>query len=1079
MDNSECKPLTKCKSLKSICSALHFQSTLSNEDQEENKKLIHHYLTNHCTDLVSDYHHVVSQHLNNQTKQQNDCNFNIINKIIVDKIGQCSFKSCNPLTRNNRNRDTVNNELNERKDTDTDANANNDLHQQFYVDLLDNIHIYFIHSTDMGFRLHLNSQDDTHDDTKTLHVDSTLKKLKELASSHRENVDIRRLNHTQNNKYVTTIEMDSDTKTDADDTHKDTKQRLEYSFGVAFFYWPHYKQLHGIDKLRNPGYRYSDWYVPPKYNDFKAELLNYFAVEEYNAISVKANNFLNTSQTLKQMKASSRLCANYEIKPDTSIQLRHILSILFYTDFSIPGYNMSKTFRYLNKIETDQQLKDRNSAYHYWSKHLRETVEIYGQTVKSATKSQGFFHGVSFMYFNKFVTTFCSPTSMTPQISVALCFCGDGLILELQRCPASRNLKYFDCSYLSCFSNEDERLFIGGDGELQFKSILWIKNNQNMHYYIKAMALFNQIINGIALTAEQRSSITKIDFKIIRLLIEQQEATQVQKENKQFPAYIVECFKLFCADKKQIKVNINALKADYPQIMTHFVFNASTTDNLLSFHKIGNIFKECTTIRSKFTGNITQKYIDGLLEIIGMIQTQQTCSCLQIIEINVAHPNVIDEDGLDFKMPSFASKHWKCEHSSSQLIVSRQSADTQRYFAVNDTTKDSNENKTDSESEYESDECDTGPIIIQHGSEFVRAGFADDDAPRAICPSIVGRLRHTGIMVGMAQKDRYVGDEALSRRGVLSLKYPIDKGVITHWDDMEALWDHIYRYELRISSQEHSVLLTETPLNPENNKEKMTQIMFEKLGVPSICIVVDAYLSLIASGKQTGVVLDSGSRVTSIVPFYEGKMIQSAVLKMHLGGMDITSYAQKILTERGYSFTTTAETAIVRDIKEKLMYIASDFESEMKKASESSDVEKNYELPDGQPITIGSERFRAPEVLFRPSWLGREDDGIHTCLYNSILKCDADVQRDLYQNIVLCGGSTMFKGIEERLRKEMVGLAPQSVGDVHLSASRERKYLAWMGGAVLVSNPTFSQWIKKDAYDEFGPGIIHRYNSQK
>ena len=369
---------------------------------------------------------------------------------------------------------------------------------------------------------------------------------------------------------------------------------------------------------------------------------------------------------------------------------------------------------------------------------------------------------------------------------------------------------------------------------------------------------------------------------------------------------------------------------------------------------------------------------------------------------------------------------------------------------------------------------DVSAIVIDIGSKLTKAGFAGDDAPRAVFPTLVGRPRHAGVIVGMGQGESYVGEEALSKRGILTLKYPIEHGTVTNWDDMEKVLHHTFHNELKVAPESHPVLLTEPPLNPKANREKMAQIMFDTFNSPAMFIANTAVLGLYASGRVTGIAVDSKDEVTHVVPIYEGYALPHGIVRFNLTTPDLTGYLKHLLKERGFSLSTTPaeyEDSVIQSITEKHCYVAMDFEQELQL---SSNVEESYELPDGKVITLGKERFTYPEAYFQPSFLGIESAGIHQVIYNAIMKCDVDERKKFYENIVLSGDSTLLRGFAERLEKELTALVPPTM-KVNVIAPPKRKDAIWIGGSILAALSNFQQmWINKDTYDESGPSAIHR-----
>ncbi|KAK2706529.1 beta-centractin-like [Artemia franciscana] len=363
------------------------------------------------------------------------------------------------------------------------------------------------------------------------------------------------------------------------------------------------------------------------------------------------------------------------------------------------------------------------------------------------------------------------------------------------------------------------------------------------------------------------------------------------------------------------------------------------------------------------------------------------------------------------------------------------------------------------------------PVVIDNGSGVLKAGFAGDQVPKCHFPNYVGRPKHVRVMAGALEGDIFVGPKAEEHRGLLSIRYPMEHGIITHWDDMEKIWQYVYsKDQLNTFSEEHPVLLTEAPLNPRQNREKAAEIFFEAFNVPAFFVSMQAVLSLYATGRTTGVVLDCGDGVTHAVPIYEGFALPHSIMRVDVAGRDVTRYLRLLLRREGVNLRTTAEFEVVRTLKERTCYLSPNPQRE-----ESVDTERmNYTLPDGHILEVGAARFRAPEVLFRPDLIGDESEGIHECLVYSIQKSDMDLRKVLFQNIVLSGGSTLTKGFGDRLLSEVKRLAPKDI-KIKISAPQERLYSTWIGGSILASLDTFKRmWISKREYEDEGQRVLAR-----
>eukprot|EP01106_Pelomyxa_sp_JSP_P019138 TRINITY_DN93_c0_g1_i7.p1 TRINITY_DN93_c0_g1~~TRINITY_DN93_c0_g1_i7.p1 ORF type:complete len:430 (+),score=179.56 TRINITY_DN93_c0_g1_i7:89-1291(+) len=379
-------------------------------------------------------------------------------------------------------------------------------------------------------------------------------------------------------------------------------------------------------------------------------------------------------------------------------------------------------------------------------------------------------------------------------------------------------------------------------------------------------------------------------------------------------------------------------------------------------------------------------------------------------------------------------------------------------------------------------------IVVDNGTGFLKAGFAGANFPATIFPSMVGRpiLRSEEKIGNMELKDIMVGDEAAEMRSNLQITYPLDNGIVRSWEDMEHVWSYTFDEKLKVTPTECKVLLTEAPMNPKSNKEKMVQVMFEKYGFKGVFVAVQAVLVLYAQGLLTGVVVDSGDGVTHIIPVYEGFSMPHLVRRLDVAGSDITRYLIKLLLLRGYAFNRTADFETVRQIKEKLCYTGYDLQIEEQLGTETTVLVENFSLPDGRVIKVGQERYLAPEILFQPHLIDVDSMGMAEQLFDCINKADMDVRPAFYQHIVLSGGSTMFPGLPSRLEKELRKLYLDRVCKGNTTALSKfkcriedpprRKHMVFLGGAVLADimkdKPDF--WIMKSEYDEMGVKCISK-----
>lgn len=406
----------------------------------------------------------------------------------------------------------------------------------------------------------------------------------------------------------------------------------------------------------------------------------------------------------------------------------------------------------------------------------------------------------------------------------------------------------------------------------------------------------------------------------------------------------------------------------------------------------------------------------------------------------------------------------------------------------------------------------TPVVVIDNGTGFTKMGYAGNDEPTYIIPSIYAESK---VKKAGATKDVFddldfcIGHEAAACAGTHTISYPIQHGIVEDWDKMERTWQHcIYKY-LRIEPEEYGFLLTEPPANPPENREYTAEVMFETFGVKQLHIAVQGSLALTASWTSkraqelglenvgTGLVIDSGDGVTHIIPIVDGYVVNQAIKHIPLAGRDITKFVLERLRERQEPIPSEDITMVAQRVKERYCYIANDMAREFNKYDNDLNTyitkheETNRKLGTKYTIDVGYEKFLGPEIFFRPEIFSSEwTTPLHEVIDQVVWSCPIDTRRALYRNIVLSGGTTMFQHFDRRLQKDLRKIVDARAKEyskqlkdptkeikyeVNVVAHERQRYAVWYGGSIVGSSPEYQTTAHTKAeYEEYGPSICRR-----
>lgn len=363
------------------------------------------------------------------------------------------------------------------------------------------------------------------------------------------------------------------------------------------------------------------------------------------------------------------------------------------------------------------------------------------------------------------------------------------------------------------------------------------------------------------------------------------------------------------------------------------------------------------------------------------------------------------------------------------------------------------------------------PLIIDSGSSTIKAGLAGDKIPSLTIPSFVGRAKDPRTLKKRTS-NTYVGFEAERNISHLKLRYPINRGKVDNWTDVEDLWKYVFS-SLSLTSNAQPVIVSETSFNPCESREKTAEMFFETFNVPGLLLASQGILSLYSTGATTGVILDCGEGTTQITPIYEGFSITQAITSMNLAGKDLTEHLVRLLMRSGHSISSSHDMELARTIKEQKCYV-SPAKIDMNSPSERA-LPETFTMPDGRIIPLSNERYLASEILFTPDRLGLELPGISQLLINSVQSTSIDLRKNLYSKIYVTGGTSLMTGFGQRLLGDIKKASPKDV-KVKMTLANNRINACWLGASVLSKTSEFrNSVVNRSRYEEEGKRIFYTW----